>query len=204
MLAVTALGTGKGQMLCPGSGGYGIANPTSLINDELLGTTRALGQSLLRAALPQELFPTPDAASMYACHLEACVAALTIVLGHNKHSVYMSAIGRTQHNLEENGRLIVNTYPLNQICFLSHRKLTGKTHAAREAAVESRISKLFADIDARCEGAKAAVAAQRTTVLTCSKCGATTGLEQQPVQDRSGDEGMSVYVLCTCGHNWRL
>jgi DNA-directed RNA polymerase subunit M/transcription elongation factor TFIIS len=195
MLAIT----GDGRLLVPGMPPACVRNtPDAISNDELLGGTR----KRLRQELVDVLTSTLGAnAAPYAAHLEACIVATT----GGRHSAYTSTVGRVLHNLSSSAADIVTAYPLSRVCMLSHHKLTAASAtAARDRDVDARVHALIARIAEKTEAAKTVAAAQSTQVLKCRSCGATTGLEQHNRQTRSGDEGMTVFVICPCGAKWRL
>ena len=169
----------------------------------LHGAARARARSALHdVLLGAAVFDTPAATTQYTVELEACAAAYAL----HDYAAYIGTMARITFNLQHNGPHIVATYPLSQVCRLSHKRLRAETeNAQKDAAVTGRLQALMARAEA--EAAKATAMAssvQNATMIRCPKCKTTDNITRVLAQLRSGDEGMSTRCLCRCGATWKL
>lgn len=180
-----------------------LAAPGCSREDNILcGAARARARSALHDALPTVLTASDDVGTRYATHLEACAAAYSM----HDYGLYLSMMSRIVYNLKTNGEHIVTSYPVSQVCRLSHKRLRAETvHAQRDAAVELRLQTLMDRVKREADRAsETASSIQSDATLRCPKCKATNDITRVLAQLRRGDEGMTTRCLCRCGATWNM
>jgi DNA-directed RNA polymerase subunit M/transcription elongation factor TFIIS len=167
----------------------------------LHGCDRARARAALLAVLP--FGPEEqEAAEAYAYSLEACVVAMA----DNLYSRYITIMSRVTWNMSTNGARIVETFPIAQVCHLSHQCMgTESAHERRKKSDMVRVNAILARAAAEADRA-AAMASTIVTeaIIKCPKCKATDRIHRIAVQRNAGDEGMKTECLCHCGYRWEL
>ena len=183
-------------------GGVFVPAGGTLPNGRLCGVARARARSTLDDCLTT-VFPNEEARTAYAVKLEACAAAYA---GHD-YSAYIGIMSKLVFNLELNGEHVVRTYPISQICRLTHKRLRADTeHAQKDTRISDRLASLITRAEEEATKATAmASSVQNATLIKCPKCKSTENITRVLAQLRSGDEGMNTRCLCrACGSTWKL
>jgi DNA-directed RNA polymerase subunit M/transcription elongation factor TFIIS len=183
------------------NGAYTPAGST-LNNGKLCGVARARARSTLDDCILTVL-ADEETRVAYVTKLEACAAAYCA----HDYGTYMSIMSKLVFNLSRNGEHVIKTYPVSQICRLTHKRLRADTeHTQKDTQINKRLAALMTR--AETEAAKATALAssvQNATLVKCPKCKSTENITRVLAQLRSGDEGMSTRCLCRkCGSTWKL
>ena len=136
---------------------------------------------------------------LYVAHLEACLAAKSRM----QYVVYTDLVMAARHRIATLGPALFGTVPVSYV---------GVMTAAAEGAEEGKVSagrqratQLLREAPLAAVAAKEAAANVHTaTVVMCPKCKSTRDIETTSHVTRSGDEGMTAFCTCPCGHKWKL